>query len=196
MLKRTFLLALTIASLAVLNPLRVEAVPVISVGARIPISATTFALPIQITDAVELIAWSFGLAYDPTDVQINTGCDPFSGDIFCSLLTGPVTEGDFFSAGAPFNLLVPGVIVLDGITLLQTGVLFGVEGAFGGIPPSPSGNGILAFVEFVVIGSGESIIRVTDPSVTSSAVPEPATLLLMASGLLMLGAGSISRRMR
>src|SRR5690242_12032025 len=62
-----------------------SAVPVISTGTRIPIDATTFALPIDVTHAVQLSSWSFDLAYDPTDVQINTLCDPFSGDIYCSL---------------------------------------------------------------------------------------------------------------
>ena len=54
----------------------------------------------------------FDLTYDPTDVQVNASCDPFNGDVYCSLLTGPITEGDFFASGAPFNLLVPGFIQL------------------------------------------------------------------------------------
>jgi hypothetical protein len=53
---------------------------------------------------------------DPTDVQVNTTCDPFSGDSCCSLVTSYVTEGDFFASGAPFSLLNPGFVDLDLIT--------------------------------------------------------------------------------
>jgi hypothetical protein len=168
----------------------IEAVPVISVGTySTPVTTDPFLVPIVITDAVELIAWSFGLTYDPTDLQIN---DPAALDF----LGRPVTEGDFFSSGAPFNLLVPGVIVLDSITLEQIGELFGVEGAFGGFPPGPSGDGILAYVEFVktASGNGESTITVTDASVTSSAVPEPTTLVLLADGLVFLGVLRLTRK--
>ena len=69
----------------------------ISLGGRIAISPTTFALPVVITGARQVSSWQFDLTYDPTDVQVNTACDPFGGDIYCSLLTGPVTEGDFFA---------------------------------------------------------------------------------------------------
>ena len=111
-------------------------------------------------------------------------------------MTGPVTEGDFFSSGAPFNLLIPGVIVLDA-ALAQTGVLFGVEGAFSGIPPGPSGDGVLAYVEFTILGDGTSPITLTDVSTTSSAVPEQTTLLLLTGGLAFLsGRGLIKRRRR
>lgn len=196
-MKRSLLAAIIFALLIISVPRTGHAIPTLSLGTPIPISATTFALPIEITDAVELIAWSFGLTYNATNVKINTDCDPFGGDPYCSLLTGPVTEGDFFSAGAPFNLLVPGVIVLDGITFLQTGVLFGVEGAFGGSLPGPSGNGVVAYVEFLVIGTGDQNIVLTDPTVTSSAVPEPTTLLLLTGGLAYLsGRGLIKRRRR
>src|SRR5215831_15173724 len=70
----------------------------ISVGSRITISPTTFALPIEISGAVQVSSWQFDLHYDPADVQVNTACDP-SSDIYCSLLTGYTTEGDFFAAG-------------------------------------------------------------------------------------------------
>src|ERR1051326_8886859 len=77
----------------------------LSVGSRIAISPTTFAVPIDISGAVNVSSWQFDLTYDPADVQVNTACDPFSGDAYCSFLFGPVTEGDFFAAGAPFNVL-------------------------------------------------------------------------------------------
>jgi hypothetical protein len=110
--------------------------------------------------------------------------------VYCSLFTGPVTEGDFFAGGAPFNLLNPGFVDLDPITLAQTGSLFAVQGAFGGVPPFPSGSGVLAFVEFTLLGDGASPIEVNGTAV--SAVPEPGTLALLASGLLL---PSLRRRM-
>ena len=194
--KRTMLAGLAFALVLMLPPAHAVAVTTISLGDRITIDANTFALPIQITDAVQVTDWSVGLNYDPTDVQINTGCDPFSGDIYCSLLFGPFTEGDFFASGAPFNLLVPGVVELDSTTLQQTGVMFGFHGAYGGFPPAPSGDGVLGFVEFTILGDGESPITLTDPTFTSAAVPEPAALLLTASGLLVLRLRNLRRRTR
>jgi hypothetical protein len=157
----------------------------ISVGTRIPISATTFALPVEISGALDVVGWEFSLTYDAADVQVNAGCDPLSGDIYCSLITQAVTEGDFFASGAPFNLLNPGFIDLDPATLNQTGLLFGVTGIFGGSAPFPSGSGTLAFVEFSVLGTGNSAITVNGSVVSPSAVPEPGTLALFTTGLLL-----------
>lgn len=158
----------------------------ITTGTRITLSPTTFALPIEVVDAVGLTEWTFDLTYDPSDVLINTACDPTGLDPYCSLLTGPVTEGDFFAGGAPFNLLVPGFIALDPATLLQSGFLFGVHGAFGGIPPGPFGSGTLAFIQFILLGDGDSPIDVGGEDPT--AVFEPGALALLTIGLLVLGA--------
>jgi len=163
----------------------------ISIGSRIDISPTTFAVPIDIADAVDVFSWQFDLTYDPSDVQINTGCDPFSGDPYCSLFTGAVTEGGFFSSGAPFNVLAPGFVDLDAITLAQTGLLFGVNGTFGGARPFPSGNGTLAFVEFILLGTGTSPIGVRGSATT---VPEPGTLALFTTGFVLRGAWRALRR--
>ena len=195
MLKRALLSACLAALLMLLRPQPVEANAVISVGTPfITISLDTFAVPIEITDGVDVTGWSFGLSYNPSDWTINTSCDPFGTDIYCGLDNGPITEGAFFSSGAPFNVLCCGVIELDSSTFDQIGVLSGVEGLFGGTPPYPLGNGVLAYVEFVKTpdGNGNSKIEVTDPSVTSSTVPEPTTLALLAAGLLLLAA----RRLR
>jgi hypothetical protein len=170
--------------LLILGNTRQTSAAIISAGSRIDISPTTFAIPIDISDGQEVFSWQFDLTYDPSDVQINAGCDPF-GDQYCSLLTGPVTEGDFFSAGAPFNLLDPGFIDLDPVTFAQTGLLFGVNGTFGGSLPFPSGNGTLAFVEFTLLGTGGSPIRVTGSAGSVSAVPEPGTLALLLTGFVL-----------
>jgi hypothetical protein len=125
------------------------------------------------------------LRYDPLDLQVNTACDPFSGDVYCSLFTGPVTEGDFFASASPFNVLNPGFVDLDPTTLEQTGLLFAVNGLFGGSSLGASGNGVLAYVEFLKVGNGTSDVTVENPTVTS--VPEPGTLALFATGLLLFG---------
>lgn len=171
----------------------------ITLGSRIEITATTFALPIQIVDAIGVSEWFLDLSYDPTDVQVNVGCDPFAGDIYCSLFTGAVTEGEFFAAGAPFNLLVPGFVELDPNTLAQSGRLFGMHGAYGGGPLAPSGSGILAYIEFSVLGAGDSPIDgdgTVDGDGTGVSVPEPGALALFAIGLAWLGSRRLFLRGR
>lgn len=153
--------------------------PIISVG---PFDSSTspFVVPVDITDAVDLITWQFDLVFDPTIVQINVTCDPFT-DAFCDLIFGPVTEGPFTKG--PFSLFVPGVI--DNVN----GLLSLVAGGFGDPPPGPSGDGTLAYVEFVQLVAGDPNIHVVNAATTSSSVvPEPATLLLLTSGLAMVGA--------
>jgi PEP-CTERM motif-containing protein len=157
----------------------------ISLGSQIVLAQDLFVVPIIITDARDVTAWGFDLRYDPLDVQVNLACDPFSGDTYCSLFTGPVTEGDFFASGAPFNVLNPGFVDLDQTTLAQTGLLFAVNGAFGGPPPGASGEGILAYVQFLRVGRGTSDVTLENPTVSS--VPEPGTLALLATGLLFAG---------
>lgn len=162
---------------------RVANAVTIELGSRVYLTPTTFALPIVIADGVEVTEWYFDLTYDPMDVQLNLGCDPFLGDIYCSLFTGPVTEGEFFAAGAPFNLLLPGFVELDPLTFEQTGRLFGLYGAYGGFAPGPSGDGILAYIQFVMLGTGESPI---DGEGAVTSVPEPGTLGLFAGACALL----------
>lgn len=190
MSERRWFVALAIAALAMLSPPRAAADAIISVGTYIPPGpygpSTTFVVPIEISGAVDLTFWQADLSYDAGDVQINTGCDPFS-DPYCSLFTGPVTEGPFFGSLSPFNVFNPGFIPLDGITLEQLGQLIAVNDSFGGALPGPAGDGILAYVEFITTatGTGTSPITVASASTTSS-VPEPATLALFVGALILL----------
>ena len=156
----------------------------ISTAAAIPLTATSFALPIAITDAVALTSWQFDLRYDPIDVQIDTACDPFVDD-YCNLLTGPVNEGEFFSSGAPFNVLNPGTVLLDPATLMQSGLLLAAQGAYGGFSPAPSGDGVIAYIRFIVLGDGNSPVTIEKPTTTDS-VPEPASVVSLAAALSLL----------
>lgn len=163
----------------------------IGVGTRIGISLTSFALPIEVAGAAGLTGWEFSLLYDPADVQIDTACDP-SSDAYCDSFTGPVTEGPFFSSGVPFNLLNPGAVLLDGVTFEQIGTLLAAQGAYGGPLPPPSGDGVIAYVRFNLLGAGTSPIRVADEVVTQ--VPEPGSLLVLAMALPLLARRRITRR--
>lgn len=156
-------------------------------------AATTFVVPVEITGAADVNFWQFDLAYDSADVQIVTSCDPFS-DAYCNFDGFGVTEGPFFGSLSPFDVFNPGFVLLNGA--LQTGRLLAVNDTFGGATP-PSGAGILAYVEFTELtdnGTAASI-AVANPSAVSAA-PEPATLAMLASGLLLLGRRRLLDRRR
>jgi len=178
-----FLIPVFAIALALSTALRPATAAVISVGPYTPSTTMPFLVPIRITGASELTSWTFDLHYDANDIAINTACDPFT-DPFCSLFTGPVTEGPFFSGVAVFpTLFVPGFILTDA-SLEQIGQLLGVFGAWQDPLPGVSGDGILAFVEFVTRdgGTGTTPITVVGPS----DVPEPGTAALAGIGLIAM----------
>ena len=172
------------AAIALLMTMQTSrAAPVIAVGPYTSSTTMPFVVPIRITGAFDLTSWTFDLFFDASDLMINTACDPFTG-VYCSLLTGPVTEGPFFSSMAMFpTLFVPGFILLDS-TLEQTGRLLGVSGAWEDPLPGVSGDGVLAYVEFVTRpgARGDSPITI-GPSV---AIPEPAPIALLIVGFTLL----------
>jgi len=140
-----------------------------------------FVVPIRVTDAFQLSSWQFDVTFDPNVIQVDELCDRLAGNQFCDPIFGPVTEGDFFSSAAQFPpFFGPGFI------LNSSGLLDDVNGAWQDPPPGPSGDGILAYVQFIRVGDGEPNINITDASTTS--VPEPMSLLLLAGGLTFLGA--------
>lgn len=193
----SWLRALAIAWMTALTPYAV-ADPTISVDPAdyIPapppyLGATVFVVPVEISGAVALLNWQFSLDFDPADVQINTGCDSSGADPYCDPIFGPVTQGPFFASVATFPpFFDPGFIFND------AGLLDAVAGAWQDPPPGPSGDGILAYVEFITTatGTGRSPITVVGAATTSTAVPEPGTLVLLTGALLLLAGGRLPRR--
>jgi len=129
---------------------------------------------VSVADIVDVYAWQFSLLFDPSVLQASS-----------------MTAGSFLSAAGP-TLFVPGTI--DNVT----GRIGFVIETIQGLAPGVSGSGSLVSVGFDVVGVGSSPlsfgnvlfldsllqdipILVEAGSVT--AVPEPASLLLMALGV-------------
>ena len=186
---RTLLATLAIASLGMLQPLRVDAVPVISAPFVTVGVGDTFTIPISITGTTDVTSWQFNLAYTPSIVKANS-----------------VTEGPFMSAFGT-TLFTPGVI--DNVT----GLISLVADSYVDLLPDPSGAGVLAEIEFTALGPGVSPLTfsnvflnlsdlefsITNGQITVTGtrrVPEAATLALLTSGLVLLGVRRPARRGR
>ena len=181
---RALLLLAAVCLAAVAPPSRAAT---IAVGPYTVSTATPFIVPIVVSGAVVLDRFTFDLTFDANAFRIDTGCDPFAANPFCDLVTGPVTPGTFYTdASSDPQLFDPGFILLDAMGA-QIGRLLAVDGAWQGSGPAPSDDGILAYIQFIATGS-----RPTAPiavaGTTPLSVPEPASLLLVTSALVLLAA--------
>jgi Cohesin domain len=154
----------------------------------------TFEISISITGAVDLKSWKFDLLFTPSIISAIS-----------------VTEGSFLSeSGTATTLFNPGSIdnASGRITLIGDSFL--------GRPPAPSGNGVLAEIEFRALAQGTSPLTLSNVFLNSSAVgfstreglatvlgperaaPEPGTLALVSIGLGVWAVGRwrTSRRAR
>jgi hypothetical protein len=186
---RTALAALAIASLVLLHPLRVDADPLISAPFVTVGVGDVFTVPITITGAVDLQFFQFDLAFAPLIVQANVA----------GATAGALLPGDWFFTS-------PGVVDNTG------GHILGVA-AFGS---AFSGSGVIADIEFTALAPGVSPLSLSDVFLNLSdqgfssengqitvtgpgtgpggTVPEPATLVLLSGGLVLLGVGQRTRR--
>lgn len=157
--------------------LPVSAAPTVSAGSATVHTGDTFTIEIAIAGAESLQAWQFDLAFDPAILQANA-----------------ITEGSFMS-GFGATLFVPGVIDNG------SGLITLTADSFVDLEPYPSGDGVLAQVEFQALAVGSSAVTLsnvlldfgsTDPAVVhglvtvTAPVPEPGTLALAALGLGVL----------
>jgi general secretion pathway protein D len=143
----------------------------------------TFSVDVSIPNVADLFAFQFDLGFDPT-VLSATG----------------ITEGSFLSGGGA-TFFIPGTIdnTLGTISFTANTLLGNVPGV--------TGRGILAIANFAALASGTSPVNLSNVIVldsnlsdipfstaggsvtvaSSTAIPEPSSLLLFTSGLLSLG---------
>ena len=192
--KRLLLVGFAIACLAMLIAGRVEAGLIISPGTPTttvpayltdgsylfgitiptPLSPGEFLLPVNITGATNLQNWGFDLSFNSSVVQEVDPGDGTAGIYGAEFTAGDQTTLSFILGGFPLNPL---------------GQVQGVAGSYPSLLVGPSGDGPLAYILFQFQQGQEGNnpgFSVANTTVVQGA-PEPATLFLLATGLVILG---------
>jgi len=181
-------------------PLVSSATPVLSIeppsqGANV---GDSFTLDVSIANVTDLFAYQFDVAFDPSVLAAQS-----------------ITEGTFLSSGGDSTVFVPGTI--DNITGMISFNANSLVGTIAGI----NGSGVLAQVNFTAIGTGSSPVNLSGVTLLDSAfldipadvaagtiqvqsgggggggaVPEPASLWLVALGIGWLGMTRSRRSIR
>jgi hypothetical protein len=140
-----------------------------------------FLLPVEISGAANLQFWQFTLTFDNTVVSEVDPLDGSAGIYGAEFTSGDPSTLSFILGGFPFN---------------PFGEVDSVAGSYPSLLTGPSGDGVLAFILFEFIPGQEQNnpnFSIQNTTVVQGA-PEPATLALVATGLLLLGGRRLIRR--
>jgi hypothetical protein len=148
-----------------------------------PLGAGDFLLPAEISGATNLQFWQFTLLFDNTVVQEVDPGDGTSGIYSAEFAPGDLNSLSFILSGFPFNFL---------------GEVNTIAGEYPSLLIGPSGNGPLAFILFECLDvencSNANFSTPPEGVTIVQGAPEPATLVLLGSGLALLGSRRLSRR--
>lgn len=166
--------------LAVSLPAFADSVLNINPTSTVVAPGASFAISVDITGAMDLYTYQFDVGFNPS-----------------VLSAASVNEGPFLMSNGDTTFFIPGAIDNTG------GVISGTADTIVGGLQGVSGSGTLALFDFTAINKGTSPISISNVllldsqgdvlnsssidgtvTVTTSATPEPASILLLGPGIL------------
>ena len=177
---RACVVLVTLAALLVSAASRTDAATILAPTVTVNVG-DLFTLSISISDAIDVTSWQFDLAFTPAVLRAES-----------------MTEGPFLASFGP-TLFTPPLIVDNTL-----GMISGSADFFLGVPPLPSGAGVLATIAFTALAPGVSPLVLSNVFLNLSSagfdntpgevtlvgqpptIPEPATFTLLLGGLVAL----------
>jgi len=142
----------------------------ISVGSYTPVPPPdTFLVPVEITGALNLQTWQFDLLFDNSVVEAVS-----------------IAGAEFIPGDAATESFILGGFIFNGLGLVDD-----VAGSYPSLVTGPSGDGVLARIEFRFLDGQEDEdpdFRIDGASTLEVPVPGPASVTLLLAGAVLVRA--------